>query len=104
MASPVSSDFKSLYKDVLRLFEQICTYPPPPATNEHPDSDPFTPNLRSMFFEETGRFRVWAENVGVHRQDKVSLDHRLREASDVRSMVLQLMSDLKRFLNEGKQT
>jgi len=102
MTSPVSSGFRPLYKDVLELFEQICTYSPSSATNESLDFNPFSPNLRGIFFEETGRLRVWAENVGVHRQYKASLDHRLREASHVRSMVLQLLSDLKRFLNEGE--
>ncbi|KAF8253586.1 hypothetical protein K440DRAFT_656809 [Wilcoxina mikolae CBS 423.85] len=44
--------------------------------------------------DDLGRFRVWTENAGAHRRNRQSLDHRLREASKVKSMVLKLLKDL----------
>ncbi|KAF8535024.1 hypothetical protein BDD12DRAFT_367565 [Trichophaea hybrida] len=44
--------------------------------------------------DDLGRFRVWTGNAGAHRRNRQSLDHRLREASKVKSMVLMLLKDL----------
>ncbi|CCX16801.1 Similar to Nephrocystin-3; acc. no. Q7Z494, partial [Pyronema omphalodes CBS 100304] len=41
-----------------------------------------------------GQFRVWAENAGAHRQGKMSLDHRLREATRFSSRVKDLLANL----------
>ncbi|KAF8539019.1 hypothetical protein BDD12DRAFT_116666 [Trichophaea hybrida] len=51
--------------------------------------------------DELGRFRVWGENSGAHRKGRVSLDHRLREATNVKEMVLELLLDLDSDLNEA---
>lgn len=51
---------------------------------------------------EIGRFRVWAGNVGAHRGGRTSLDHRLREASQVHEQVTKLLSDLGGALQEGE--
>ncbi|KAF8253413.1 TPR-like protein [Wilcoxina mikolae CBS 423.85] len=48
-----------------------------------------------------GRYRVWAENAGAHRIGSVSLDHRLREASDMKQMVIELLGDLNQAINEA---
>jgi DNA-binding phage protein len=48
-----------------------------------------------------GRFRIWAENAGAHRIGKVSLDHRLREASKVKQMVIDLLDALNDDLQQG---
>lgn len=46
---------------------------------------------------ERGRFRVWAGNIGAHRiGGRASLDYRLREASDVKSEVVQILDYLRR--------
>jgi hypothetical protein len=50
---------------------------------------------------DTGRYRVWAENAGAHRVGRVSLDHRLREASDMKQMVIELLADLNQAIKEG---
>lgn len=52
--------------------------------------------------DEIGRFRVWAGNVGAHQGGRTSLDHRLREASQVYGQVTELLSDLSRALQEGE--
>jgi hypothetical protein len=41
-------------------------------------------------------------DVAAHRRGKISLDHRLREASSVRDAVKELLTDLKTVLEEGK--
>jgi hypothetical protein len=51
--------------------------------------------------DEFGRFRVWGENSGSLRKGRASLDHRLREASNVKGMVLELLGNLNSDLNEG---
>jgi hypothetical protein len=53
------------------------------------------------FQKELGRFKVWAENAGAHRTGRMSLDHRLREASNVKNMAVQLLGDLNSDLREG---
>ena len=51
--------------------------------------------------DELGRFRVWVGNSGAHQRSRVSLDHRLREASHVHATLAQLLWDLKKALDEG---
>jgi hypothetical protein len=53
---------------------------------------------------DIGRFKVWALNAGAHRKstNSMSLDHRLREASDVKNMVVTLLEDLKVALQDGR--
>jgi len=53
------------------------------------------------FRSEASRFRIWAENAGAHRIGKVSLDHRLREASKVKQMVIDLLDALNGDLQQG---
>jgi hypothetical protein len=53
------------------------------------------------FQKELGRFKVWAENSGAHRTGRMSLDHRLWEASNVKNMAVQLLGDLNSDLREG---
>ena len=51
--------------------------------------------------EQRARFKLWAGNAGAHRRDKMSLDHRLREALHIHSQVIQLLEDLEHALEEG---
>ena len=44
--------------------------------------------------DEFERLRIWAKNIGVFAKDKTSLDHRLREAKSVKTMVLKLLRAL----------
>lgn len=53
-------------------------------------------------FDELGRFRVWAGNVGAHRIGRMSLDHKLRESFQIHSKVSELLMDLNRSLQAGK--
>ncbi|KAF8248464.1 hypothetical protein K440DRAFT_600010 [Wilcoxina mikolae CBS 423.85] len=56
--------------------------------------------ILKVIYDEFGRFKIWTENAGAHRTGRISLDHRLREASRVRSMVIKLLGDLKEVLEE----
>jgi hypothetical protein len=55
--------------------------------------------------DEQGRFRIWAENSGAHRDrgSPMSLDHRLREASEIKRTVINLLDALNDALNDGQQ-
>ena len=52
----------------------------------------------SALREQYSRLRVWAANLGAHRRDNLSVDHRLREATDVKLMILEILNDLKEAL------
>ena len=58
--------------------------------------------LLQNLLDELGRFRVWASNAGAHRTGRVSLDHRLREASHIHAHVTELLGELNKDLREGK--
>lgn len=49
---------------------------------------------------ELDRFKVWVGNLAAHRpMGKRSLEYRLRDAEDLRSSVLDLLSDLSSALH-----
>jgi hypothetical protein len=51
--------------------------------------------------DELGRFHIWSGNTGAHGVGKVSLDHKLREASHIKERVLQLLQSLTEGLEES---
>lgn len=57
------------------------------------------PNLQ----DELGRLRVWVGNLGAHRKqaDRLSLDHRLREAPGLHSQVRNHITALIEAIQEG---
>lgn len=85
----------SRYGVCIRSFERLC--------NLVTLDDEFPTQISLLALQdELGRFRVWAGNVGAHREGRISLDHRLREASQIHKQVTELLSDLGRALQEGK--
>lgn len=44
--------------------------------------------------DESGRFRMWAANIGAHLKNVASLDFRLRDAPHISSQVLRLLESL----------
>jgi hypothetical protein len=54
--------------------------------------------------DESGRFKVWVGNIAAHRpaHSRRSLEHRLRDSSRLRDMVLSLLVDLKTALDDLK--
>jgi hypothetical protein len=52
------------------------------------------PGLAHQMADEQSRFKVWSGNIGAHRIGMSSLDYRLRDASHVKSQVINLLKDL----------
>ncbi|KAL8676616.1 MAG: hypothetical protein Q9186_006886 [Xanthomendoza sp. 1 TL-2023] len=48
-----------------------------------------------------GRFNIWAGNIGAGQQGQASLDYRLREASEIKHEIVQLLQCLKHSLQEA---
>lgn len=44
--------------------------------------------------DESGRFRLWVGNSAAHRTGRSSLDHKLREASHIRTQVVDLLENV----------
>ncbi|KAF8457349.1 hypothetical protein BDZ91DRAFT_507809 [Kalaharituber pfeilii] len=86
--------FQESYRNVVTLFNDLIE-------QRLAHSDPSEEQMKAILTDQQGLFRVWAENVGAHREGKVSLDHRLREASHVRESVHELLSNLQTFLREA---
>ncbi|RSL88315.1 hypothetical protein CEP52_015257 [Fusarium oligoseptatum] len=55
---------------------------------------------RSIRDEQT-RFKVWSGNIGAHRTGMSSLDHRLRDSSNIRNQVVNLLLDLNGLLEDA---
>ncbi|UPK96525.1 hypothetical protein LCI18_007460 [Fusarium solani-melongenae] len=55
---------------------------------------------RSVRDEQT-RFKVWSGNIGAHRTGMSSLDHRLRDSSNIRNQVVNLLLDLDGLLEDA---
>ncbi|KAF5536954.1 zinc finger transcription factor ace1 [Fusarium napiforme] len=51
---------------------------------------------------ELSRFKVWSGNIGAHKKGRSSLDHRLRDASNIRDQVAELLEDLRESLKDAK--
>ncbi|KAJ3493124.1 hypothetical protein NLG97_g4939 [Lecanicillium saksenae] len=49
---------------------------------------------------ERSRFKLWSANIGAHRTGASSLDYRLRDASNIRLNVLELVRDLAQLLDD----
>lgn len=47
-----------------------------------------------MVEDQVARFSTWATALGVFAPDRLSMDHRLRNAPDVRNVVIGLLQSL----------
>lgn len=56
--------------------------------------------------DDLGRLRVWIGNFGAHRKqtDRLSLDHRLREAPELHQEVRNHINDISEAIRGGIQT
>ena len=51
------------------------------------------------------RFKLWAGNLGAHRPSgSRSLEYRLRDASNIRKLVISLLQDLCSSIEQGTDT
>jgi hypothetical protein len=51
--------------------------------------------------EALSRFKIWSSNIGAHRKGSSSLDFRLRDASHIRLMVLEVLKTIKDALSDA---
>ena len=56
----------------------------------------------SGWYDELGRLRIWAANIGAHHVNQTSLDFRLRDASHVRGQIVKLLERLIQRLGDAK--
>jgi hypothetical protein len=52
------------------------------------------PPLPNILKNEAGRFNIWTSNIGVFAELKLSMDYRLRDAPDIRTLVVELLDSL----------
>ncbi|KAL3450074.1 hypothetical protein BJX65DRAFT_305536 [Aspergillus insuetus] len=55
---------------------------------------------RQRWLDELGRLRIWSGNIGAHQQGQSSLDHRLRDASHLKSETIKLLNRILRLLED----
>ncbi|EXJ84282.1 hypothetical protein A1O3_04949 [Capronia epimyces CBS 606.96] len=55
---------------------------------------------KSSWTDELGRLRVWAANIGAHQKGHSSLDYRLRDASHIKTQIVNLLRSFKRALRD----
>jgi hypothetical protein len=63
------------------------------SRSEHAD-------LSGRLQDESDRFRLWCGNIGAHRRGRISLDHRLREASHIKEWVVELLSQISSLIDD----
>ena len=63
-----------------------------------------SPQSPTIAFDEAGRFRVWANNIGAFltADRRNSLDFRLRTAAKISSRIIEFLNDLNEALEESK--
>ena len=92
------------YHSCIGSFENITTVVNNLAT---PELDSDTHEMKELALQrvrdQIGRFRVWAGNMGAHHRadSRMSLDYKLKEASRVHNMVLELLEELNSSLLEA---
>ncbi|KAF5712162.1 zinc finger transcription factor ace1 [Fusarium mundagurra] len=85
----------------LQEFNSLCSSPTTwtdSVSEEGTDSDISLLKLQN----ELSRFKVWSGNIGAHKKGRSSLDHRLRDASNIRDQVAELLEDLRESLKDAK--
>ncbi|KAH7202523.1 hypothetical protein BKA60DRAFT_657595 [Fusarium oxysporum] len=85
----------------LQEFNSLCSSPTI-WTDIIPDEGTQSDISLVKLQNELSRFKVWSGNIGAHRKGRSSLDHRLRDASNIRDQVVELLEDLRESLQDAK--
>ncbi|RPB22638.1 hypothetical protein L211DRAFT_314263 [Terfezia boudieri ATCC MYA-4762] len=96
MEIPHQPSIASCYQQSIARFEGVCRLLETPGyQNSHQ-------NVFSLLSDELGRLRAWAGSCGAHRMpsSRLSLDHRLREASHIQERVTELLVELMNNLKD----
>ena len=83
--------------------EQLFTHSYDTSNKAVADHDPQSnEGWPHLIANQHGRFRVWAENIGVFAGGKASLDYRLRDSPTVAGLMLDQLSNLHAHLENIK--
>lgn len=52
--------------------------------------------------DQCGRFMIWASNIGVFAAGHASMDHRLREAPDIKDLLIRLLEVLLGHIDKSE--
>lgn len=85
----------------LQEFNSLCSSPTI-WTDSIPDEGTQSDISLVKLQNELSRFKIWSGNIGAHRKGRSSLDHRLRDASNIRDQVVELLEDLRESLQDGE--
>ncbi|EXK85044.1 hypothetical protein FOQG_10983 [Fusarium oxysporum f. sp. raphani 54005] len=85
----------------LQEFNSLCSSPTI-WTDSIPDEGTQSDISLVKLQNELSRFKIWSGNIGAHRKGRSSLDHRLRDASNIRDQVVELLEDLRESLQDAK--
>ncbi|KAF5633916.1 zinc finger transcription factor ace1 [Fusarium tjaetaba] len=85
----------------LQEFNSLCSSPTI-WENGIPDGDAQADISLLKLQNELSRFKVWSGNIGAHQKGRSSFDHRLRDASNIRDQVAELLEDLRESLRDAK--
>ena len=58
--------------------------------------------LNRKFGDELGRLRLWAANIGAHQGGASSLEYRLRDASHIKTQILDLLHELQDAIQDAE--
>ena len=61
------------------------------------------PESLQLWWDELGRLRLWASNIGAHQRGRSSLDFRLRDASNIRDQIHRLLNSLCEAVRDVKE-
>jgi hypothetical protein len=100
--SPIFLVAKSCLMKFRELSAEFYVFEPDKAEQLGFDLDP----TRLVIEEGQARFKAWGSNIAAFRNGKLrtSLDFRLAEASGMKRRTLQVLTDLREYLNEGEQS
>ncbi|KAF8418438.1 hypothetical protein EV426DRAFT_707586 [Tirmania nivea] len=84
------------YRSCIATFENVTRS----VDNLAPNLDSAKALALQLVQDQIGRFRVWAGNMGAHHpaRSRMSLDHKLKEASHIHDMVVELLEELNTSL------
>ena len=69
------------------------------AFEDSPEMVRYSKPIATSIQDSQGRFKVWSGNLGALKNDRSSLDYRLREAPRTKDLVLKLLADLEKLLS-----
>ena len=81
----------------LKLFDCCLDREQEPATTQADSGK----DLQSQLDSQCGRFRIWAENIGVFASNHASLDYRLWHSAQVKDLIVSQLYNLQRHLERG---